>query len=127
VDKAKTRVLIVDDEEELVSALAERLELRGYQARGVTSGAAALEALETRGWDVVVVDIRMPGIDGFELARRVRTEHPDCAVVLLTGRTSAEDAEAAESVGAFEYLVKPVPIEVLEGVLRAAAGRKETS
>lgn len=127
MDKAKTRVLIVDDEEELVSALAERLELRGYQARGVTSGAAALEALETRGWDVVVVDIRMPGIDGFELARRVRTEHPDCAVVLLTGRTSAEDAEAAESVGAFEYLVKPVPIEVLEGVLRAAAGRKETS
>jgi DNA-binding NtrC family response regulator len=123
---AKTNVLIVDDEEELVSALTERLELRGFKAKGVTSGAEALKALGVMDWDVVVVDIRMPGIDGFELARRVAAEHPSSAVVLLTGRTSAEDVRAAESVGAFEYLVKPVAIERLEEVLRAAADRQES-
>ncbi len=122
---ARPNVLIVDDEEELVSALTERLEIRGFQACGVTSGAAALKALKVIDWDVVVVDIRMPGIDGFDLARRVATSHPGSAVVLLTGRTSAEDEAAARSVGAFDYLVKPVPIEKLEEVLRRASERKE--
>lgn len=119
------RVLIVDDEEELVSALTERLELRGFAAAGATSGAAALAAMEDASWDVVVVDIRMPGIGGFQLSREIRSAHPDTAVVLLTGRTSARDAEEGIAAGAFDYLVKPVPIEKLEQVLRAAAARQE--
>ncbi|MFW6330983.1 MAG: response regulator [Gemmatimonadota bacterium] len=117
------RVLIVDDEEELVSALTERLELRGFIASGATSGEEALNALGGRRCDVVVVDIRMPGLGGLELTRQIRTEHPATAVVLLTGRLSADDAEEGYAAGAFEYLAKPVPIETLERVLRAAAGR----
>lgn len=115
-------VLIVDDEEELVSALTERLELRGFVAAGATSGEEALAKLEAGSWDVVVVDIRMPGLGGLELTRRIRVEHPRTAVVLLTGRTSVEDAETGLSAGAFEYLAKPVAIETLEQVL-ADAGR----
>lgn len=115
------RVLIVDDEEELVSALTERLELRGFIAAGATSGSQALADLGEGRWDVVVVDIRMPGIGGFELTRRIRAEYPRTAVILLTGRTSMEDAEEGRAAGAFDYLAKPVPIETLEQVLRAAA------
>ncbi len=122
---APVRVLVVDDEEELVSALTERLELRGFDARGATSGTEALEALATAMWDVVVVDIRMPGIDGLDLARRIRGEHPDTAVVLLTGRSSVRDAEEGLALGAAEYLVKPVPIDRLARVLRQASGRQE--
>jgi len=121
---APIRVLVVDDEEELVSALTERLELRGFDARGATSGTEALETLATAMWDVVVVDIRMPGIDGLDLARRIRGEHPDTAVVLLTGRSSVRDAEEGLALGASEYLVKPVPIDRLARVLREASGRE---
>ena len=120
------RVLIVDDEEELVSALTERLELRGFVAGGATSGDAALDALESGAWDVVLLDVRMPGIGGFDLTRRIRSEHPDTAVVLLTGRTSADDEEESRAAGAFAYLIKPIPIERLEEALRTAAGRRES-
>ncbi len=119
------RVLIVDDEEELVSALTERLELRGFTAAGATSGREALDALAHETWDVVLLDVRMPGVDGFELTRRVRSEHPDTAVVLLTGRTSAHDEESSRAAGAMAYLIKPVPIERLEEALREAAERRE--
>ena len=118
---ATVRVLIVDDEAELVSALTERLELRGFTAAGATSGDEALDTLSREPWDVVLLDVRMPGIDGFELTRRIRTEHPSTEVVLLTGRTSAADEETSRAAGASAYLIKPVPIERLEDVLRAAA------
>jgi len=120
------RVLIVDDEAELVSAITERLELRGYVARGATGGREALSALGDAEWDVVLLDVRMPGLDGFELTRRIRAEHPGTAVVLLTGRTSEYDEEASLAAGASAYLIKPVPIERLEAALHEAAGRGES-
>jgi CheY-like chemotaxis protein len=120
------RVLIVDDEEELVSALTERLELRGFTTGGATSGKQALDALAGEAWDVVLLDVRMPGVDGFELTRRIRSEHPGTAVVLLTGRTSAQDEETSRAAGAAAYLIKPVPIERLETALRAAAAGRES-
>ncbi len=118
------RVLIVDDEAELVSALTERLELRGFAAGGATSGTAALDALDAGAWDVVLLDVRMPGIAGFELTRQIRSKHPDTAVVLLTGRTDADDEDESRAAGAAAYLVKPIPIEELESALNAAAGRR---
>lgn len=120
------RVLIVDDEEELVSALAERLTLRGFQAKGVTTGAAALEHLEEEGCDVVLLDVKMPGLGGMELIKRIKEQRPYLQVILLTGRSSAQDAELGMELGAFEYLTKPVKIDDLIRVVRsAAAGDKE--
>ncbi len=121
------RVLIVDDEEELVSALTERLQLRGFIAAGVTHGVAALDRMARESWDVVLVDIRMPGIGGLELTARIRADHPETEVVLLTGRTAPEDDEAAHAVGARTLLSKPVAIEVLEQVLKDAADRRVES
>lgn len=121
---AAVRVLIVDDEPELVSALAERLSLRGFETRGVTDGATALERLRAEPFDVVLADVKMPGLGGFDLARTINAERPGLPVVLLTGASSALDAASGSTLGAFDYLVKPVKIDDLVRVLRAAAGKE---
>jgi DNA-binding NtrC family response regulator len=119
------RILIVDDEEELVSALRERLALRGFEAEGVTNGSDALERLAREHWDVVLIDVKMPGLGGLELAGRLRKDHPSVQVVLITGHSSVREAEEGTALGVFDYLIKPVAIEELTRVLRAAAAARE--
>ena len=121
------RVLIVDDEEELVSALVERLNLRGFQAAGATSGDAALAHLAETPCDVVLLDVKMPGVDGLEVIRRIKSEHVRLQVILLTGHGSAQDADRGMELGAFDYLMKPVRIEELIRVLLDASERKASS
>jgi DNA-binding response OmpR family regulator len=119
------RVLIVDDEAELVSALEERLNLRGFQASGVTTGAEALSLLAGEPFDVVVLDLKMPGLGGLEVIRRIKQEHPDLQVILLTGWGSEEDARKGQQLGAYDYLMKPVKIDDLVRVLLSACAREE--
>jgi DNA-binding response OmpR family regulator len=119
------RVLIVDDEAELVSALEERLNLRGFQASGVTTGAEALSLVGEAPFDVVVLDLKMPGLDGLEVIRRIKAERPGLQIVLLTGWGSEEDAEKGKALGAYDYLMKPVKIMDLVRVLLSACGREE--
>jgi two-component system OmpR family response regulator len=117
------RVLIVDDEEDLVSALVERLNLRGFQAVGVTTGAQALEHLAGSPCDVVLLDLKMPGIGGLEVFRRIKEHRPSPEIVLLTGLGSTQDAERGMQLGAFDYLMKPVKIDHLVRVLNTAVTR----
>lgn len=117
------RVLIVDDEVELVSALEERLALRGFRASGVTTGAEALLRVAEGAYDVVLLDVKMPGLGGLQVIQTIKTEHPDVQVVLLTGHGSAQDAAEGMRLGAFDYLMKPVTIGNLVRILHAAAGR----
>ncbi len=119
------RVLIVDDEDELVSALEQRLNLRGLEARGVTTGADALVCLEEWACDVVLLDVKMPGIGGLELIKRIKEMQPHLQVILLTGWSSAEDAEKGKRLGAYDYLIKPVKIDDLVKVLLSATAREE--
>ena len=121
------RILIVDDEEELVSALVERLKLRGFQASGVVRGDDALSFLEEEECDVVLLDVKMPGLGGLEVIRRIKTDHPGVEVVLLTGHGSVKSVEEGMALGAFDYLMKPVKIDNLVRVLTAAGagGRGE--
>jgi len=119
------RILIVDDEEELVSAVEERLNLRGFQAHGVTTGAAALEYLADKPCDVVLLDVKMPGLGGLEVIKRIKEEHPGLEVILLTGHGSAQDADRGMQLGAFDYVMKPVKIDVLVRLLLSAAERKD--
>jgi DNA-binding response OmpR family regulator len=114
------RVLIVDDEEELVSAIRERLQLRGFRASGVTSGAAALAYLRDNSCDVVLLDVKMPDLSGLDVLQRIKQEHPRVAVLMLTGHGSKRDAEEGTRLGAYDYLVKPVSIGVLAQMLRDA-------
>ena len=119
------RVLIVDDEDELVSALEQRLNLRGFQAEGVTTGAEALAYLEVTPCDVVLLDVKMPGIGGLELIKRIKQQRPNLQVILLTGWSSAEDARKGKELGAYDYLMKPVKIDDLVKALLSAAARGE--
>jgi len=117
------RVLIVDDEAELVSAIVERLNLRGFQAEGITSGEEALEHLSNTQCDVVLLDVKMPGLGGLEVIKRIKEQHPGLAVILLTGHGSAHDVEEGMELGAFDYLMKPVDIDVVVRTLLSATGR----
>lgn len=121
------RVLIVDDEEELVSALVERLNLRGFQATGVVTGDAALSFLEKGECDVVLLDVKMPGLGGLEVIRRIKASRPGLEVVLLTGHGSVKGVEEGMALGAFDYLMKPVKIDNLVRVLAAAGGPRRGS
>jgi DNA-binding response OmpR family regulator len=117
------RVLVVDDEEDFLKALVTRLELRGMDVRGVTSGDEALETLAERSFDVVVLDIKMPGLDGIDVLRAIRREHAGTAVLVLTGHASQELSDEGRSLGAFDYLIKPVKLEkILERIAAAAGG-----
>ena len=114
------QVLIVDDEEDLVSAIGERLDLRGFRTKGVTSGTAALDYLAENPCDVVLLDVKMPGLSGLQVLQRIKEEHPHVAVLMLTGHTSKREAEEGMRLGAYDYLVKPVRIGVLSQLLRDA-------
>jgi len=117
------RVLFVDDEDELVGAVVERLELRQIQATGATSGEQALALLEKQDFDVVVLDVRMPGLGGLDVIKRIKSTHPDLEVVLLSGHGSSEDVDEGLRLGAADYLQKPVDLDVLIKILREAAGK----
>jgi DNA-binding response OmpR family regulator len=119
------RVLIVDDEVELVTALKERLTLRGFQAEGVTTGAQALKFLEDNPCDVVLLDVKMPGLGGLEVIEQIKTHWISLEVILLTGHGSARDVEDGMALGAFDYLMKPVKIDELVKVLEAAGSRDD--
>lgn len=117
------RVLFVDDEDELVGAVVERLELRKILATGATSGEQALALLEKQDFDVVVLDVRMPGLGGLDVIKRIKSTHPDLEVVLLSGHGSSEDVAEGLRLGAKDYLQKPVDLDVLIKILREAAGK----
>lgn len=119
---AKLRVLFVDDEEELVSAVTERLELRGVSAVGCLSGREALEWLIRERFDVVVLDVKMPGLGGLDVVRMINQRHPGLKVVLLTGHSSVDDAQAGLELGAVAYLQKPVDLDALLAILRSSVG-----
>jgi DNA-binding NtrC family response regulator len=116
------RVLFVDDEEELVQTVVERLNIRGIEARGATSGIEALSRIDQRDYDVVIVDVRMPGIGGLDVLRQLRHSHPDLKVILLSGHGSTENVDDGLRLGAFDYLQKPVDIKVLVQIIQKAAG-----
>jgi len=108
------RVLLVDDEEELVSTLAERLSYRGISADWVTSGCAALEMAKKYKYDLAVLDVKMPGISGFELKKSLQDKYPAMKYIFLTGHGSEDDFKTGtEEAGAEYYLVKPVNIDSL--------------
>lgn len=115
------RVLLVDDEEELVTTLAERLEIRGISAVAVTRARDALTLVADSCFEVVLLDVKMPSLSGLELLRLIRQQCPATQVILITGHGSTEEGEIGLRGGAFDYVVKPVDIDVLVRKMRDAA------
>ena len=104
---SKIRVLLVDDEEDYVNALAERMDMRDLQSKIALSGEEALAVLDDEPPDVIVLALRMPGMGGMEVLERVRKEHPHIQVIILTGHGGEKEEREARRLGAFEYMQKP--------------------
>jgi DNA-binding NtrC family response regulator len=122
---AEYRVLLVDDEEEFVSALSERLMLRGIEVESALNGEEALARLVEKEFEVVILDVMMPGLGGLEVLRQIKSTHPDTQVILLTGHGSTREGIEGMRLGAFDYLIKPVDIEeMLEKMKEAAKGAR---
>ncbi len=117
-------VLVVDDEEEFRDLTVRILLKRGLSARGAASGQEALEILESSHTDVVLLDVKMPGIDGIETLGEIRKRKPLIEVVLLTGHASVESGIDGMKLGAFDYLMKPIEIESLLDKLEQAYEKK---
>lgn len=118
-----SRILLVDDERELVETLSERLLMRDIDTTVVYDGREALDLVEKDEPEVMVLDLKMPGINGFEVLRRIKKDHPHVEVIVLTGHGSREDEETCLKLGAFAYLKKPVDIEMLAKTMREAYGK----
>jgi len=118
------RVLLVDDEVEFVNTLTKRMNKRNVNATAVQSGEAALEFLENHPVDVVVLDVKMPGMDGIQTLRSIKERHPLIEVIMLTGHANVEVAIQGMELGAFDYLMKPMAIDDLLYKIEDASKRK---
>jgi len=107
------KVLVVDDEVEFLETLVKRLSKRDLEVHGLDSGEKALEFLEQDYADVVVLDVKMPGMDGIETLRELKKRHPMIEVIMLTGHANMEVAIQGMELGAFDYLMKPMEIDEL--------------
>lgn len=117
-------VLLVDDEVEFLETLLKRLKKRKLNVSGVHSGEAALEFLKGSCVDVVVLDVKMPGMDGLEALRAIKKEAPLVEVIMLTGHANMEVAIEGMELGAFDYLMKPMDIDELLYKLQDAYKKK---
>jgi CheY-like chemotaxis protein len=118
--KAPSKLLLVDDEREFVQTLSERLLLRDMGSAVAYDGESALKLIKEDEPEVMILDLKMPGIDGIEVLRRVKDSNPDIEVIILTGHGTDADRDVCMQLGAFAYLQKPVDIDVLSETLKKA-------
>jgi DNA-binding NtrC family response regulator len=116
----KIKLLIVDDEIKFLDSIAKRLELRGFEVTKATRGEEAVEAARTDKFDLALLDLKMPGMDGREVLEILKNEHKYLEVIILTGHGSVDSAVECTKLGAFSYLPKPYELENLLELLRQA-------
>lgn len=113
MEKLEATVLLVDDEEDFLETLTERLKSRGLKVNSVTRGEDAITDVEGKNYDAIIVDLAMPGIDGIETIKRIKEKQPDVEIIMLTGQATVEKSIEAMKHGARDLLEKPVDLEVL--------------
>jgi two-component system, OmpR family, response regulator len=124
VDELK--VLLVDDEVEFVSALAERLSMRKMAVRTANNGMDALKLIATDPPQIVVLDLMMPGMNGIEVLEQIKARYSDIPVIVLTGMGAAQEADKGMRKGAFDYLAKPFDIDqLIERIGEAISSSKQ--
>ena len=107
------RMLLVDDEDDFRITLAERLKLRKIDVTDAGSGNEAIELVRQKSFDVAVIDVKMPGIDGIETLKQIKQIQPAMEIVMLTGHASIESGIKAMKLGAYNYIMKPCDIDEL--------------
>ena len=119
-------ILTIDDEENIRNGLADNFELEGYNVEKASNGKEGLAKIEKGGIDLVITDLRMDGMPGEEVVRRVTTENPGIPIIVLTGHGSIEDATAAIKAGAYDFLTKPLDLDHLNHIVKnALKGRQQ--
>lgn len=122
-----TNVLIIDDEERFLQTTQKLLEKQGYTVYTATDGLRGLTRLKGNRIDVVILDVKMPGMDGVEVLQKIKADFPLVEVVMLTGHSTLETAIGGLKLGAFDYLTKPCDIPVLIQKIDAAGDKKKTA
>ena len=121
----RTRILVVDDEEVVRLCLDRTLSSENCEVATVPTGNAALELLERRPFDVILLDLRMPGLHGMEVLKTIKQKWPDSEVIIVTGYAAVDSAKEAVALGAYDYLSKPVgPDEVIDAATAAMRHKK---
>lgn len=118
------RVLIVDDEDDFRETIVKRLNARKIIAEGAASGILALKVLEDKDFDVIVLDVKMPDMDGIETLRHIKKLKPEIEVIMLTGHASVEFGLKGMQLGAFDYVMKPAPLNELLDTISQAFNKK---
>ena len=118
------KVLLVDDEEAFVNTLAQRLKMRELNVETVYDGEQALAQVKSKEPDVMVLDLKMPGLHGMDVLREIRKSYPNMQVIILTGLGTVKDEEEARRLGGFDFLRKPADIEKLIGKIKEAYAEK---
>lgn len=125
-DSRSHRILVVDDEVTIRNPLVRALELSGFQSDGVDSGKEALARIERERFDVMLLDMKMPGMSGVEVMRRAHELQPDLIILILTGHATLESAIAAVKSDAADYLIKPASVhDITSAITRALKKRDE--
>lgn len=115
-----SKLLLVDDEREFVQTLSERLQMREMGSVVAYDGRSALDLVQTDAPEVMVIDLKMPGIEGMEVLRQVKQTRPEIQVIVLTGHGSERDRKTCMDLGAYDYMQKPVDISLLSETLKKA-------
>jgi DNA-binding NtrC family response regulator len=119
-DEKKIKLLIVDDEVKFLESIAKRLELRDFDVATATNGEEAIKKSRTGKFDLVLLDLKMPGMDGRQVMEILKKEHKFVEVIILTGHGSVDSAVECTRLGAFDYLPKPYEMDKLLEVLHRA-------
>ncbi len=114
------RILLVDDEKEFVETLSERLKMRQFTSEIAYNGQEALDFTDQEDTEVMILDLKMPGIDGFEVLKKIKQTKPDIEVIILTGHGTEKDKKTCMDMGAFAYLQKPADIDIITDTMKKA-------
>ena len=118
------KILLIDDEVDFLSAMAERMEARDMKVSTASSAKDGLEKAMTGSFDAVILDLRMPEMDGIETLKKLKEKNPDLEVILLTGHATIKDGIEAMKLGALDLLEKPADINALTEKIKTAQAKK---
>jgi len=118
------KILVVDDEERFRTIMAKLLAVRGLEVFTIGEGEEALKALREKSYDVIILDVRMPGMTGIQVMTELRKLDPFIEVIIMTGYASVDTAKKIMELGAYDYMLKPYNIEELMEKIEAAYDRK---
>ena len=118
------KVLLVDDEKEFLDIMSERMQARGMTVKTADSADKALTMLENESFDAIVMDFKMPGMDGIQALKNIKTQKPELQIILLTGYATVEKTVEAMKIGATDLLEKPADLEALAAKIKQAKADK---